>query len=179
AITWLMRDVLAATRARKVLLPTAAALTLITLSVLSFRQASRWRDSETLWKYTLGITPESDVAHIGLAGFLYDQGKLDDAIQHYRFALAHRPENGVAQSGIARALVDEHKTAEAMEHWKKAAEIEPDNVAASDAVALDDVLSGDWAGAIRQWENSLRFEPDDFDACNNLSWTLSTVPDLD
>jgi protein O-mannosyl-transferase len=176
-IGWLVRDLLASWRKRKILFPAAAAISLGTLSVLSFWQTSRWRDSESLWTYTLGITPESDMAHTGLAALLYDRAQLDEAIQHYRVALSHRPENGVAQSGIARALADQHKGAEAMAHWKKAVEIEPDNIQASNEVALSYVRAGDWAAGIRQWENTLRFDPDNFDACNNLSWALSTVND--
>ncbi len=177
AIGWLGCDLATSGRKGKIVFASASAIFIAALSILSFRQTSHWRGTEALWTYTLGITPQSDVAHTGLAGLLYDRGQLDDAIEHYRVALSHRPENGVAQSGLARALADQHKTAEAMEHWKKAVEIEPDNIEASNDLALSYVRSGDWAAGIKQWENTLRFEPDNFDACNNLSWALSTVKD--
>lgn len=177
ALTWLVRDLTAAWRHRELVLGPAALAVIGTTSILTWKQAEIWQDSETLWQHTLSITPDNDVAHTGLAGIYYATGRLDQAIEHYREAVRRRPGNGAAQSGLATALVAQHKFDEAVEHFEKAMEVGPDNLQASNALALLYVQRGQAADAAKQWENTLRFEPNDFDAANNLSWLLSTATD--
>ena len=150
---------------------------IVTLSILAWRQTTHWRDSESLWSYTLSVTPDSDVAHTGLAGILFVRGGQDEAVAHYRRALQLRPGNSGAQYGLAVALEKERKVDEASEHYRAALELQPDNVAASKALALLDVHRGDFAEAVAQWQNVLRYEPDDGDAMNNLAWVLATSDD--
>ena len=102
AATWLICDLTNTWRWRGfVLAPTAIAL-VATLSILSWKQTTHWRDTESLWRYTLSVTPDSDVAHTGLAGILFVQGKVDDAIEHYRRAIEMRSGNSGAQHGLGQ-----------------------------------------------------------------------------
>jgi len=174
ALTWLVVDL---TKSRAIILAPAGVAAVMTLSILSWKQTTHWRDTESLWSYTLSITPQSDVAHTGLAGILFAQGKIDEAIEHYRRAVATRAGNSGAQHGLAAALEKQHKVDEAIEHYEKALELQPDNVEASNALALLLVHRGDYAGAIRWWENTLRYETEDGNALNNLAWMLATCAD--
>jgi tetratricopeptide (TPR) repeat protein len=176
-VTWLVFDLSASWRKREFVLAPAAVAVIATLSILSWKQTAHWRDTESLWSYTLSVTPNSDVAHTGLAGILFVQGRVDEAIEHYRRAIAMRSGNSGAQHGLATALAQQRKTDEAIEHYKKALEIQPDNIQASDDLALMFVHRGDYAEAIAQWQSSLRYEPDDGNALNNLAWALATSAD--
>jgi protein O-mannosyl-transferase len=173
-VTWLVIDQIKVQRV--VLAPPAIAI-VMTLSILSWKQTAHWRNTESLWTYTLTVTPESDIAHTGLAGILFAQGKIDEAIEHYRRAIATRSGNSGAQHGLAAALEQQHKVDEAIEHYEKALELQPDNVEASNALALLLVHRGDYAEAIRWWENTLRYESEDGNAANNLAWMLATCAD--
>ncbi|MDQ2824037.1 MAG: tetratricopeptide repeat protein, partial [Verrucomicrobiota bacterium] len=177
ALAWLVRDLTASWRKRAIVLAPAAVAVVATLSILSWKQAAHWRDTETLWSYTLNVTPDSDVAHTGLAGILFVRGQVDEAIAHYRRAIALRSGNSGAQHGLATALAQQRKVDEAIEHYRKALELQPDNIEASNALALLLVHRGDYAEAIAQWQNSLRYEPDDGNAANNLAWVLATADD--
>ena len=177
AITWLIRDLTASWRQREVLLGSGAAVVIGALSILSWKQTAHWRDTGSLWRHTLKVTPNSDVAHVGLAGILFVRGQGDEAIAHYRRAIEMRSGNSGAQDGLAAALAAQHKVDEAIEHWQKALEIQPDNLRASNSLALMLVHKGDYAGAVKQWENTLRYDPDDGDAANNAAWVLATSPD--
>jgi Flp pilus assembly protein TadD len=178
ALTWLVRDLTAAWRKREILLIPAVALIIATMSILSWKQTAHWRNTESLWSYTLGVTPNSDVAHTGLAGILFVSGRVDEAIAHYRRAIEMRPGNSGAQHGLATALAQQRKVDESVEHYEKALELQPDNIEASNAVALLLVHRGDYADAIHWWKNTLRYEPDDADAANNLAWLLATSSDV-
>jgi hypothetical protein len=87
ALIWLIWDLTKSWREQRILLIGAAALIVGTLSILSWKQTAHWRDTETLWRHTLAVTPDSDVAHAGLAGILFVRGQIDESIDHYERAL--------------------------------------------------------------------------------------------
>ncbi len=177
ALAWLVVDLTKRWRNQNVVLASVAALVIATLSILSWKQTAHWRDTETLWRYTLSVTPNSDIAHTGLAGILFVRGQVDEAVVHYRRAIEMRSGNSGAQYGLARALAEQHKVDEAIEHYQKAIELQPDNIEASNALALMFVHRGDYAKAVAAWENTLRYEPDDGNAANNLAWIFATSVD--
>ena len=71
----------------------AAVACLLVLGVLTYRQVGYWHDTESFWRRTLALTDGNYVAHKGLAGFLYGQGKRDEALSHVFTALSIRPED--------------------------------------------------------------------------------------
>lgn len=174
ALSWLASDLAARRRMPRALLAIGAAVLLAILATLAWKQTTRWHDTETLWRYTLGVS-DTDVAHVGLAGILAVKGKQDEAVEHYERAIQMRPGNAGAQDGLARLLAGQQKVDAAIEHWKKALEIQPDNLLAGNSLALMYVHRGEYANAVAQWENTLAFDPDNADAANNLAWVLANA----
>ena len=115
AVTWLTYDLTASWRFQRVILASAAAISIGALSILAWKQSNHWRNTESLWSHALSAAPESDVAHTGLAGVLYTQGQFDDAISHYRRALQLRDGNAATHYGLAMALVEQRKVDEAID----------------------------------------------------------------
>src|SRR5690242_17923954 len=165
--------------ARKIILSVAGLLAVGTFSILSAKQTSYWRDTETLWRHTLAVTPNSDVAHAGLAGILFTRGQIEDAISHYESALRLRDGNVAAHFGLARALAAQHKTDAAISHLQKALEIQPDYIAASNDLGVLLASKGEIRDAIAAWRRTLSFDPDNADALNNIAWVRSTAADAD
>jgi protein O-mannosyl-transferase len=64
------------------LITSAAGVLLLTLGILTWRQSEAYTSRETLWVDTLQKNPDSWLAHGELAGSLYKQGKLDEALTH-------------------------------------------------------------------------------------------------
>jgi tetratricopeptide (TPR) repeat protein len=60
------------------------------LAVAAWAQTSHWRDTESLWTHTVGVTRDNDVAHIGLGNILLQREDLDGAQSHYERALESR-----------------------------------------------------------------------------------------
>jgi len=179
AIAWCVRDLAKSAPAQKIILGGAAAVVLGGLSILSWKQTSHWRDTESLWSYTLTVTPDSDVAHAGLAGILFVRGQVDDAIQQYESALRLRDGNVAAHYGLARALASERKVDEAIAHYQKALSIQPDNMAASNELGILFASKGEVSNAIAMWRQTLSFDPDNSDAANDLAWVLATSSDAE
>jgi protein O-mannosyl-transferase len=176
-VVWAIRDLTSFWRARATVLTPASLAVIGTFSFLSYRQATHWHDTESLWSYTLGLSPENDVALTGLAMIEVGRGQTDDAITHYRHALALRNGNAAAHYGLALALSQQRKIDEAIEHWQKSLEIQPDNLNARNSLGAALAGIGRTPEAIEQWQQTLAFDPDNGNAANNLAWVLATSPD--
>jgi tetratricopeptide (TPR) repeat protein len=166
-------------RLQQIILSAAAAIVLITLSSLSWKQTTHWRDTEALWRHTLAVTPDSDVAHAGLGGILFVRGQIDESIDHYERALRLRDGNVAAHFGLGRALAAKQKTDAAIFHFQKALSIQPDNIGASNDLGVMFASKGEIRDAISAWQQSLSFDPDNADAANNIAWVRATAADPD
>jgi len=165
--------------AQKIGLSAVAAIVLITLSSLAGKQTTHWRDTEALWRHTLAVTPDSDVAHAGLGGILFVRGQIDESIDHYERALRLRDGNVAAHFGLGRALAAKQKTDPAIFHFQKALSIQPDNIGASNDLGVMFASKGEIREAISAWQQSLSFDPDNADAANNIGWVCATATDPD
>jgi len=177
ALVWLIGDLTKSWQQRQIFLGAAAALVLGSLSILSWKQTRHWHDSETLWSYTLTITPESDVAHAGLAGILLVRGQTNAAIEHYERALSRRDGNVAAHYGLAIALASERKVDAAIGHFQKALSIQPDNIQVSNYLGALFASKGELSSAITAWRQTLAFDPDNATATSQLAWVLATASD--
>jgi protein O-mannosyl-transferase len=179
ALVWLIYDLTKSWRQQKILLSAAAAIVLATLSILSWKQTTHWRDTETLWRHTLAVTPDSDVAHAGLGGILFVRGQIDESINHYERALRLRDGNVAAHYGLGRALASKQKIDPAIFHFQKALSIQPDYIAASNDLGVLFASKGEIKEAIAAWQQSLSFDPENADAANNIAWVRATAADPD
>src|SRR5205809_5809188 len=102
------------------LLTGIALCVVVGLGVLTWSQAKVWRDSERLWAHTLAIDPDSPLAQNNFGYELYRQGKLAEAIEHYRQALQIKPDYALAHANWGLALIHQGKLAEALEHLQQA-----------------------------------------------------------
>jgi protein O-mannosyl-transferase len=57
------------------------------LSMAAFTQIGHWRNSETLWTYTIGVTPSNFMAEDNLAQELAHQGRTQEAMVHFQNTL--------------------------------------------------------------------------------------------
>jgi tetratricopeptide (TPR) repeat protein len=177
AVVWAIRDLTSPWRARTVALVPASLAVVGSLSFLSYRQATHWHDTESLWSYTLNRSPENDVALTGLAMIEVGRGQTHDAITHFRHALGLRDGNAAAHYGLGLALSQQRKTDEAIEHWQKSLELQPDNLNARNNLGAALAEIGRTPEAIEQWQQTLAFDPDNGNAANNLAWVFATSPD--
>src|SRR3989442_2815741 len=97
----------------------------IALGVLTWNQVRVWQDSERLWTHARAGDPNSSVANNNLGYALDRQGRLAEAIGHYRQALRIKPDYAEAHNNVGQALDRQGKPAEAMEHFQAALSIQP------------------------------------------------------
>ncbi|MGP8003842.1 MAG: tetratricopeptide repeat protein [Smithella sp.] len=71
---------------KKILLPAAIAVLAI-LTVLTWRQCGYWKNSSELWSHALSVTKNNYIAHSNLGIALFEEGKIEEAIDQYNKAI--------------------------------------------------------------------------------------------
>jgi len=177
AVTWAVADLTASWRRQRTILSVAALLVVGVLSFCAFVQTSYWRDSETLFKRTLAITRNNDVAENNLGIVFLAQGKLDEAISLLQAAVALRPENSPAHENLAKALIQKGEVADALVHYQKLLELQPDNIEVHNIVGTVLVQQHRIRDGVEEWQKVLAIQPDNGNAMSNLAWVFATSPD--
>jgi protein O-mannosyl-transferase len=76
-------------------------IVLIALMLVSRRQIDYWGDNVKLWSHALQVTRGNFVAEDGLGGLLLEEGRLEEAIPHFREAAAMHPSDPISNYNIA------------------------------------------------------------------------------
>jgi Flp pilus assembly protein TadD len=109
----------------RVLLRLSGVALLGLLCLLSFRQVTVWRDSRTLFRHTVRVSPESALARNNLGLALACEGENEAAAGQFREALRIRPDSAEAERNLGIALARMGRVQEASQHLEKAAALEP------------------------------------------------------
>ncbi len=168
----------------------AAAVSLIGgLAVCGWRQTALWKNSETIWTYTLAHTKNNVFAHNNLGAALAKRDAVEAAIAHFQQATALSPTFAMSYANLAAAL-DASGQSEAAAlaqmkaevspylgaiYWsRKALEKNPNSW--SDRLKLGNALAGcgrlDQAAA--EYRKVIEIKPDSAAAHNNLANILLT-----
>jgi protein O-mannosyl-transferase len=157
----------------------AALLIVASLGALTWRQAATYADIETLWRTTLARNPECWMAHTNIGIVFLQQGKIDDAIAHYRLALQMQADSWDAEYNLGTALVAKGQVDEAILHCERAVGMRPTDPDAQ--VSLGNALfaKGRIDEAIAHYQKAITAQPDHFLARYSLGHALLEKGELD
>ena len=153
-------------------------LLLLTLAILTFRQAAMYADAETLYRTTLARNPASWMAHNNLGVALAKDGRTPEAVAEYQAALRIKPDYAEPHNNLATILSRQPgRMPEAIAEAREALRIKPDYPEA--LVNLGSFLApipGRLPEAIADYQAALRIKPDHPEAHNNLGLALLEMP---
>jgi protein O-mannosyl-transferase len=110
---------------------TAIALAaLAALMMMAWRQTSHWRNSETLWEYTIGQCPRNAVAHGNLGEAMMARGNLSGALVHLRRATELDPQWPEMHYSLAQGMIAVRDSDGALEQLHTAVKLRADYPAA-------------------------------------------------
>lgn len=164
----------------RILTALPAALLLLGLGFLSWRQSGHYRDGETLYRHTLARNPASWIAHHNLGALLLDRpGRLDEAIAHLTTTLALKPNHlrahnnlGYAYSRIPGRLPD------AIRAFEASLRLKPDDPRITLYLAHARAqLPGHRDEAIATYRRALELSPSTWEAHVGLGQQLGLTPD--
>ena len=182
-IVWIVGDLLlkSTSRVGRALVGVAAAIIIVSLSERARGQTSYWKDSETLWRHTLAVTSDNDVAHNNLGFLFLRSGQLDNAISEFQAALDIRSRStqthyslgaALIQNNIGNAFARKQLWDKAINHLQEAARLRPDYADAYFNLGSVFFQLGRIDQAIAQWRKALAIRPTDEQAHRNIASAL-------
>ncbi len=88
---------------------TIVALLVVALFLQTRRQTAVWHDSKSLWGHAIAVGVPSATANLNYGILLRREGRVDEAIAHYRRAVGLRPDSGNAWFALGNALKQNKK----------------------------------------------------------------------
>mgnify|MGYP001366379728 CR=1 FL=1 len=168
-VAWSLPELLAGRRHRDIVLGVSAAAVLLVLSICTYLQLRHWRNSITLFTRALAVTNNSYLAHNSLGFALQSQGKIDEAMAHYRRALDIFPMYELALYNAGFVLHLRGKLDEAAGYYRKALSAKPDYADAHYSLGLILKVQGRPDEAISHLRQAIKFKPDYAEAYNELA----------
>ena len=142
------------------------------LGGLTWAQTKIWRDSETLWRYTIIARPTAD-AYNNLGTTLAAQGKLDEAVTHFWEAVRLDPDYADAHYNLGNAQAARGKFDDAVRYFREALRIKPAYADAHCNLGTALAAQGKFDDAVSCFREALRLNPDDAAAHYDLAVTLA------
>ena len=102
-----------------------AAVVLVVLGMLTWRQARIWRDDETLNRHIIALNPQALYAHYNLGRALFDQGRYEAALEPARVAVEQDPDYSGAHIYLGLILIFLGRFEEAETHIRRAIALDP------------------------------------------------------
>src|SRR5262249_34437022 len=165
------------------LLTAAAAMILMALGVLTWRQVEIWHDTDRLWNHVLAITDRSifrsGTAHHLVARFSADRGDLDRAIEHLRISINIEPTDSTTYSDLGTALAKKGQFIEAIKNFQKALALNPTLSQAHYNLANAFAVQGRLQEATAHLEETLRLKPNYAEAYISLGKVYAGQGELD
>jgi tetratricopeptide (TPR) repeat protein len=135
-------------------------------------QVGFWRDSETLWRHALAVTPDGAAAHNSLGAALEEKGEPEGALHEYLEAVRLDPDHVDARVNLGSALLAEGQPAAAEPHLAAAARLQPGHAPAHAKLGLALAQLGRADEAEGQYAEALRLVPEYAEAHNGLGVLL-------
>jgi protein O-mannosyl-transferase len=149
-----------------------AAVTLVLLASVTGVQASRWRDTDTLFQHTLSVTTDNLVVEYNYGYDLMQRGEYDRARPHFAEALRIEPRFFAALVYMGLSLEKEGKLQDAIGFYARAVAVDPNNADVRTNLGLLLAREGRFADAAAQLNEVLRLTPNSAEAHSNLGGVL-------
>ncbi len=160
-------------RYRKVFLGASMGLTLLLLMIITRLQIDHWRNNFTLFEHALQVTSDNFLAHNNLGVAVAEQGKIEEAIAHYREAIRIKPNYLDAHYNLGVNLTKQGRYEEAMDHYREALRISPHDAETHNKVGILLAREGKHREALGHFAEALQFKPGFAAARYNLGLALA------
>jgi tetratricopeptide (TPR) repeat protein len=156
-----------------------AAIVLPVLALLTWQQAGKYTDIETLWRKTLATNPDCWLANNNLGILLKDQGRIDEAIEHYHKAIQINPNWCESLDNLGVALAARGQFDEAIENYRKAIQINPNSPETLNNLGVILAAQGRFDEAIENYRKAIQINPNSSEVLDNLGVALTVRGQFD
>ena len=148
-----------------------AAVVIVVLGMLTWRQASIYRDGETFYRHIIALNPQARNAHLNLGKNLEIQGRYEEALAAYRVDVEQHP-NYEVHSRLGVVLNELGRFKEAETHLRRAIALNPQARSAHLNLGVVLYKQGRYEEALAPARAAAEQRPDHFQAHANLGSVL-------
>ena len=194
ALAFLARD---AVRRWPFLKTPSVAATLLILPaciIVTERQLTFWRDSESLFTHALAVTPENALSHLNLGAALEAQNKPDAALAEYQKVLQLDPHRHEVYNNLGKLLLTRGQPQAALLYCRQAVQLDPQSPLSHNSLGIVLLELGRLDEASSEFSEAIRLDGDyasprflmgrlllkqghDAEAVQNLHAALQIEPD--
>ncbi len=149
------------------------------LMFCAWKQASYWRNSETLWAHTLACTKNNAFAYNDYGGALLANGKIDDAIENFQKALQINSRYAEVYHNLGDAFIQKGNRIEAIQQYEQALAIDPEDEPSHVNLGIVLYQSGRIDEAVVHYQKALEIDSSDTKAHNNLGLAFIQLNRMD
>jgi len=142
------------------------------LICISWHQAGYWKDSVTLFKRVVSVSPKSQMGHFNLAVAFEKNGRRDLAEIHYKKAVKINPKHVSALNNLGLIMMENGNFRQAIYYYVKGLRIEPENHKILNNLGTALMKQGKNDFALQYFVKALKVKPIDAKIHNNLGVTL-------
>jgi tetratricopeptide (TPR) repeat protein len=172
-VAWGVPDAIGRWRGSRAALAAAACAALIAMTLVTARQIAYWGDERALFQHAIDVTHENYVAHTNVGVALHVEGKINEAMSHYREAERLRPNYEVVQYNLGLALAQQGLRDSAEVHLREALRLRPNYPDARNDLGILLAMENRLPEAETQFREALRGEPFHVSATYNLGLVLA------
>jgi tetratricopeptide (TPR) repeat protein len=141
------------------LAPVFATLVIAVLGALTWRQCGFYRDARTLYTRTLEQNPDCWLAHLNLGNLLLAEGRVDEAVGHYREAERIEPDYPSTHFNLAKVWEGEGRVPAAILEYEQTLRLTPGDAVARNNLGIALAQAGRTDEAAGQFQAALRLNP--------------------
>ncbi len=141
------------------------------LALMTWNQSRQYADAEILYRATILRNPSCWLAY-GNLGALELNGRVKDAVVHFREAVRLKPDFAENHYNLGNALQKDGNLAGAVAEYREALRLEPDFAQAHSNMGNALQKMGRLDEAMLEYKEALRLMPDLAEAHNNLGFVL-------
>ena len=152
-----------------------AAVALVALGMMTWRQASIYRDNETFYRHIIALNPQARDIHHSLGSVLYKQERYEEALAATRVALEQRPNFAKTRANLGLILTELEHLEEAETHLRRAIALNPQVENGHLNLGKTLIKQGRYEEGIAATRVALEHDPESFQAHANLGACLAAL----
>ena len=152
-----------------------AAVALVALGMLTWRQASIYQDNETFYRHIVALNPQARDIHHSLGSVLYKQERYEEALAATRVALEQRPNFAKTRANLGLILTELGHLEEAETHLRRAIALNPQVKNGHLNLGKTLIKQGRYEEGIDATRIALEHDPESFQAHANLGACLAAL----
>lgn len=137
----------------------SAVIIVLALATWTKVQIPKWRNSESVFKHTLAVSPRNFMAHTNLGHYYYNVGNFDKAAHHYEQAVNIAPTYPIPLTNLASIRIHQGKYAEAESLLLKSLIKNPTSEATLHNLGAIYYQRKEFLPALHYWLRSYAFNP--------------------